>query len=194
MLSALETYRTAIRRIGQGTGPTPRGIGVTPRSHDGRPGAVPCWIMSHAKVSESMPAELGAFDLGHRRRGQPVQSLGAAGGAARHEDPGGRRRQAGVTDGGFISAAEIQALRERFLSDQPYRAVLTPEKSLYDIASTVFAAQQVMLAEHFRCVQPIIAYSNRTFYKDQIRPLARPEGVRAHRSAAGRRLVTDGLR
>jgi len=43
------------------------------------------------------------------------------------------------------------------------------------IASTVFAAQKVMLAEHFRCVHPIIAYSNRTFYKDQVRPLRVPK-------------------
>jgi very-short-patch-repair endonuclease len=38
----------------------------------------------------------------------------------------------------------------------------------------VFAAERVMLAEHFRCVQPIIAYSNKTFYKNQIRPLRVP--------------------
>ena len=35
---------------------------------------------------------------------------------------------------------------------------MTPEKSLYDLAARVFAAHQVMLREHFRCVQPIIAY------------------------------------
>ena len=77
--------------------------------------------------------------------------------------------------GGFISAAKIVSLRERFLADQPYGQDLTPEKSLYDIASTVFAAERVMLAEHFRCVQPIIAYSNKTFYKNQIRPLRVPK-------------------
>jgi hypothetical protein len=78
-------------------------------------------------------------------------------------------------NGGFISAAKIVSLRERFLADQPYGQDLTPEKSLYDIASTVFAAERVMLAEHFRCVQPIIAYSNKTFYKNQIRPLRVPK-------------------
>lgn len=52
---------------------------------------------------------------------------------------------------------------------------MTPEKSLYDLAARVFAAQQVMLREHFRCVPPIIAYSNRTFYKGGIRPLRIPK-------------------
>ena len=31
-----------------------------------------------------------------------------------------------------------------------------------------------MLREHFRCVPAIIAYSNRTFYKDNIQPLRIP--------------------
>lgn len=77
-------------------------------------------------------------------------------------------------DSGFTSAAKTQSLRARFLSDQPHEAVLTPTNSLYDIASTVFAAQKVMLREHFRCVQPIIAYSNRTFYDNFIQPLRVP--------------------
>ena len=52
---------------------------------------------------------------------------------------------------------------------------MTPEKSLYQLAARVFAAQQVMLREHFRCVPPIIAYSNRVFYKGGIRPLRIPK-------------------
>ena len=51
---------------------------------------------------------------------------------------------------------------------------MTPEKSLYDLAARVFAADQVMLREHFRCVPPIIAYSNHVFYQDQILPLRIP--------------------
>ena len=78
-------------------------------------------------------------------------------------------------DGGFISAVRIQELKDRFLADQPYAAVLTPEKSLYDIASTVFAAQKVMLREHFRCVPAIIEYSNKHFYKEFIQPLRIPK-------------------
>ena len=60
------------------------------------------------------------------------------------------------------------------MSKQPYAAEMTPEKSLYDLAARVFAATQIMLREHFRCVPPIIAYSNRTFYKGQIQPLRIP--------------------
>jgi len=50
-------------------------------------------------------------------------------------------------------------------------------ESLYDLAARVFAARQVMLREHFRCVPPIIAYSNRVFYKGAIQPLRIPKGT-----------------
>lgn len=64
VLSALKSYRVAIRKIGQGTGPN-----ATRYRRDAQKamlnaqGAIPCWVMSHAKVSESMPAQLGVFDL-----------------------------------------------------------------------------------------------------------------------------------
>jgi hypothetical protein len=60
------------------------------------------------------------------------------------------------------------------MADQPFKAEMMPEKSLYDLAARVFAADQAMLCEHFHCVPPIIAYSNRTFYQNQILPLRIP--------------------
>lgn len=176
VLSALESYRVAIRKIGQGTGPN-----ATRYRRDAQKamldaqGAIPCWVMSHAKVSESMPAQLGVFDLVivDEASQSDLWALPAILRGKKILVVGDDKQVS--PSGGFISAAKILALRERFLSDQPYGRDLTPEKSLYDIASTVFAAERVMLAEHFRCVQPIIAYSNKTFYKNQIRPLRVPK-------------------
>lgn len=176
VLSALESYRVAIRKIGQGTGPN-----ATRYRRDAQKamldaqGAIPCWVMSHAKVSESMPAQLGVFDLVivDEASQSDLWALPAILRGKKILVVGDDKQVS--PSGGFISAAKIVALRERFLSAQPYGQDLTPEKSLYDIASTVFAAERVMLAEHFRCVQPIIAYSNKTFYKNQIRPLRVPK-------------------
>ncbi len=176
VLSALESYRVAIRKIGQGTGPN-----ATRYRRDAQKamldaqGAIPCWVMSHAKVSESMPAQLGVFDLVivDEASQSDLWALPAILRGKKILVVGDDKQVS--PSGGFISAAKILALRERFLSDQPYGRDLTPEKSLYDIASTVFAAERVMLAEHFRCVQAIIAYSNKTFYKNQIRPLRVPK-------------------
>lgn len=176
VLAALETYRTAVRRIGKGTGPNAvRHRRDAQKAMWDAQGAVPCWVMSHAKVSETLPAQLGCFDLvivdeasqsdlwalPSILRGKKILVVGDD----KQVSP----------DGAFISAVRIQELKDRFLGDQPYAAVLTPEKSLYDIASTVFAADKVMLREHFRCVALIIAYSNRVFYDDFIQPLRIPK-------------------
>ncbi len=175
VLSALETYKTAIRRIGQGTG-----TNATRHRRDAQKamlnaqGAVPCWIMSHNKVSETLPATLGSFDLVvvDEASQSDLWALPAVLRGKKILVVGDDKQVS--PDGSFISATHIQSLRDRFLADQPYAAVLTPEKSLYDISSTVFAAQKVMLREHFRCVPAIIAYSNQ-FYDGFMQPLRIPK-------------------
>lgn len=173
-LSALEIYRAAVARIGKGTGSNAtRHRKDAQRAMYRAQGVVPCWVMSHAKVSETLPAELGAFDLVivdeasqsdlwallPVLRGKKILVVGDD----KQVSP----------DGGFISAEHVQEMRERYLFDQPFKEMFTPEKSLYDIAAAVFAAHKVMLREHFRCVPPIIAYSNR-FYDGSIQPLRIP--------------------
>ena len=140
--------------------------------HDAQ-GAVPCWVMSHSKVSETLPAVLGSFDLVVVDEASQ-SNLWALPAVLRGKQVlvVGDDKQVSP-DGGFISAGRIQALANRFLADQPHAASLTPEKSLYDMAATVFAANKVMLREHFRCVPPIIAYSNR-FYNNSMQPLRIP--------------------
>ncbi|MFC4933066.1 AAA domain-containing protein [Massilia sp. GCM10023247] len=175
VLSALETYRTAIRKFGKGTG-----VNAARYRRDAQQAmvdaqaAVPCWIMSHARVSETLPATLGAFDLVIVDEASQ-SDLWALPAVLRGKQilVVGDDKQVSP-EAGFVSGAKITELRRRFLAGQPFEAVLTADMSLYDIASTVFAASKVMLREHFRCVQPIIAYSNRVFYKDFIQPVRVP--------------------
>ena len=175
VLQALAGYATAIRRIGQGTGPN-----ATRYRRDAREamldaaGAVPCWIMSHARISESMPPDIGAFDLVivDEASQSDLWALPAILRGKKILVVGDDKQISPVS--GFIEAQMIQALRVRFLAEQPYGADMTPEKSLYDLAARVFAAGQVMLREHFRCAPPIIAYSNR-FYGGGIQPLRIPK-------------------
>ncbi|WP_156885715.1 AAA domain-containing protein [Massilia niastensis] len=176
VLAALETYRTAMRKFGKGTG-----VNAARYRRDAQKAmvdaqaAVPCWIMSHARVSESLPAELGAFDLVIVDEASQ-SDLWALPAVLRGKQilVVGDDKQVSP-EAGFVSAAKIAELRSRFLAGQPFEAVLTADMSLYDIASSVFAASKVMLREHFRCVQPIIAYSNRVFYKGFIQPLRIPK-------------------
>lgn len=176
VLQALAGYATAIRRIGQGTGPNAFRYRRDAQSAMLQAaGAVPCWIMSHTKISESMPPDIGAFDLVivDEASQSDLWALPAIVRGKKILVVGDDKQVS--PDGGFISSGKIQNLMTRFLSDQPYKEEMTPEKSLYDLASRVFAAQQVMLREHFRCVQPIISYSNRQFYSEAIQPLRIPK-------------------
>ena len=175
LLQALSGYATAIRRIGQGTGPN-----ATRYRRDAREamldaaGAVPCWIMSHARVSESMPAEIGEFDLVivDEASQSDLWALPAILRAKKILVVGDHKQVS--PDAGFIAAQRIQELKQRFLAEQPYRDEMTPEKSLYELAVRVYSAANIMLREHFRCVPAIIAYSNSAHYGGQIQPIRIP--------------------
>ncbi|QJE03457.1 AAA family ATPase [Massilia forsythiae] len=176
VLSALETYRVAMRKIGKGTGTNAgRYRRDAQKAMVDAQAAVPCWIMSHARVSETLPASLGAFDLVIVDEASQ-SDLWALPAILRGKQilVVGDDKQVSP-EAGFIAAAKIADLRRRFLAGQPFEPVLTADMSLYDIASSVFASSKVMLREHFRCVPPIIAYSNRVFYKNFIQPVRIPK-------------------
>jgi hypothetical protein len=122
-----------------------------------------------------MPADIGAFDLVivDEASQSDLWALPAIVRGAKILVVGDDKQVS--PDPGFIDSQRIVELKNRFLADQPYGMEMTPEKSLYELAARVFAAEQVMLREHFRCVPPIIAYSNRNFYKDAIAPLRIPK-------------------
>jgi len=195
VLHALAGYATAIRRIGQGTGPN-----AWRYRRDARQamldaaGAVPCWIMSHARISESMPADIGAFDLVivDEASQSNLWALPAILRGTKILVVGDDKQVS--PDGSFISAQSIQQLKARFLADQPYGTEMTPEKSLYDLAARVFAAWQVMLREHFRCVPAIIAYSNRVFYKGAIQCIRIPKATERIDPPLVDVYVPDGMR
>jgi very-short-patch-repair endonuclease len=195
VLQALAGYATAIRRIGQGTGPN-----ATRYRRDAREamldaaGAVPCWIMSHARISEAMPPDIGAFDLVivDEASQSDLWALPAILRGKKILVVGDDKQVS--PDGSFISGQKIQALKVRYLSGQPYGTEMTPEKSLYDLAARVFAAEQVMLREHFRCVSPIISYANRLFYKGGIQPLRIPKASERIEPPLVDIYVTNGFR
>ncbi len=200
ILSALTGYAIAVHRIGHGFGPN-----ATRYRREARQamfdaaGAVPCWIMNHSRISEAMPPEIGKFDLVivDEASQSDLWALPAILRGKKILVVGDDKQVS--PDGSFISAARVQELKDRFLYNQPYKEEKTPEKSLYDLASRVFAAHKVMLREHFRCVPPIIAYSNRTFYagpdgKGMIQPLRIPRASERIEPPLVDIYVADGTR
>ena len=133
---------------------------------------VPCWIMPHWRVSEALPAELGKFDLvivdeasqsdawavPAIVRGKKILIVG--------DD-----KQVGPKPS-FTRQEQIDQIQERLkIEDVPLdvRTCLDPKKSIYDLGELIFSGQTIRLREHFRCAEPIIEFSNKLCYDNEIK-------------------------
>ncbi|MEG3159460.1 AAA domain-containing protein [Sphingomonas sp. LB2R24] len=195
--AALAAYAQAMRKLGRGTGVRAGRYRADARAAaDRAKNALPCWIMPHYRVSESLPAELGLFDL--VIIDEASQSTVAALPAllrARQVLIVGDDRQVSP-DAGFREEARMNQLADRHLGGQvsDYRAALREEKSLYDLGTVVFAGGAILLKEHFRCVAPIIEYSKAQFYSHQLIPLRLPSASERLDPPLVDILVEDGFR
>ncbi|WP_319408749.1 AAA domain-containing protein [uncultured Desulfosarcina sp.] len=174
--AALRNYLTALQKIGKGTG-----IRSVRFREDARKAmkvanqAIPCWIMPHWRVSESLPPEIGSFDLviideasqsdayalPSLIRGQKILVVGDD----KQVSPSDVARK----------EADILYLRDKHLKALPYGHLFLPGSSIYDLCNTVFATDVIRLREHFRCVEPIIQFSNKQFYEGELRPIRIPK-------------------
>ena len=172
--AALQAYLTAIHGIGKGTGKRAFRYRRDARAAaDEAQLSVPCWIMPHHRVSESLPAQLGGFDLVviDEASQSDISALPVLLRARKILVVGDDKQVAPQTVS--IEEERINALMKRYLHDQVplYAAQMSPDRSIYDLAKVVFAHSGVMLKEHFRCVAPIIEYSKREFYHHELHPL-----------------------
>ncbi len=175
--AALQSYLNAIQRIGKGTGKRASRYRQDARYAASEAySAIPCWIMPHHRVSESLPAALGSFDLViiDESSQSDLSALPILLRAKKLLVVGDDRQVSPQAIG--MPEDRVQALMQRYLREQValYRAQLSPDRSLYDLARVVFADSSVMLREHFRCVAPIIEYARREFYNNEIYPLRLP--------------------
>lgn len=176
--AALEAYRSAIRKIGKGTG-----IRAGRYRQDARfaaeraNGAIPCWIMPHYRICESLPASFGCFDLVviDEASQSDLSALPAILRAKKVLVVGDDKQVS--PEGVGLEEEKIRNLMARFLTNQVgiYRPQMSPDRSIYDLFKVVFAKSAVMLREHFRCVSPIIEYSKREFYNHELQPLRLPK-------------------
>jgi very-short-patch-repair endonuclease/phosphopantetheinyl transferase (holo-ACP synthase) len=176
--AALQAYLNAIQKIGKGTGKRAVRYRQDARiaASQANP-AVPCWIMPHYRVSESLPAELGCFDLViiDEASQSDLSALPSLLRAKKVLIVGDDKQVS--PEGVGLEEEKIRSLMSRFLGNQveTYRPQMSPERSIYDLFKVVFARSAVMLKEHFRCVGPIIEYSKREFYNHELRPLRMPK-------------------
>ncbi|CAM4343030.1 hypothetical protein F901_02095 [Acinetobacter dispersus] len=171
ILVALQRYKIAVQKIGKNTGKNaPRYRKDAQEALKEATAAIPCWVMSHFQVSESMPAELGLFDLVivDEASQSSIDVLPVLMRAKKLLVVGDNKQVSPSNVG--LASAQIDVLRNRYLHGQPHAAFLTPDMSLYDMASSIYESS-VMLLEHFRCHPAIISYSNKNFYGNRIKPM-----------------------
>ncbi|NLE46282.1 MAG: DUF559 domain-containing protein [Chloroflexi bacterium] len=195
--SALQAYLNAIQKIGKGTGKRAVRYRQDAREAASQANpAVPCWIMPHYRVSESLPAELGCFDLViiDEASQSDLTALPSLLRAKKMLIVGDDKQVS--PEGVGLEEDKVRSLMNRFLGEQvaTYRPQLSPERSIYDLFKVVFAKSSVMLKEHFRCVGPIIEYSKREFYNHELRPLRMPKASERLDPPLVDVMVRDGYR
>lgn len=172
---ALEGYLTSVQRMGAGTGIRAiRHRGNARKAMARAYRAVPCWVLPQWRVSETLPAELGLFDLVvvDEASQSDIWALPALMRGSKLLVVGDHKQVSPSVVG--MAEQKIVDIQNRFLADQAHGAYMTPDSSIYDLARVIFAGNSVMLKEHFRCAPAIIEYSNREFYLGEIRPLRVP--------------------
>lgn len=173
---ALQAYLNSVQAMGAGTGVRAVRHRKTAREAMTRAyKAVPCWVLPQWRVSETIPAEIGLFDLVviDEASQSDIWALPALLRGRKVLVVGDHKQVSPSAIG--IPETKINELTSRFLGNQPFGSEMTPDKSIYDLARVVFAGNQIMLKEHFRCVPAIIEFSNREFYQGDIRPLRVPK-------------------
>jgi very-short-patch-repair endonuclease len=195
--AALQAYLNAIQRIGKGTGKRAARYRQDARNAAAEANAaVPCWIMPHYRVSETLPARLGCFDLVviDEASQSDLTALPAMFRGRKLLIVGDDKQVS--PEGVGLEEERIKALMQRHLAEQVpvYRAQMSPDRSIYDLAKVVFARSGVMLKEHFRCVAPIIEYSKREFYQHELQPLRLPPAPQRLDPPLIDVLVQDGAR
>ena len=173
---ALQAYLNAVQAMGAGTGV--RAVRHRKSARDAMVRAyqaVPCWVLPQWRVSETIPPDVGLFDLVviDEASQSDIWALPALLRGKKVLVVGDHKQ---VSPSAVGTAEEkIKELVNRFLGNQPHGSEMTPDKSIYDLARVVFAGNSVMLKEHFRCVPAIIEFSNRVFYQGDIQPLRVPK-------------------
>ena len=197
VLQALGAYAVAVGRIGRGTGKSANRYRKAARqAADAVKGALPCWIMPHSRVSESLPAEFGIFDLVivDEASQSTLSSLPALFRAKQILVVGDDKQVS--PDNVGLNQEQANARAARYLAGQVPLFVepMRQESSLYDLASVIFGADRFMLREHFRCAAPIIEFSKRQFYRNELCPLRVSKASERLDPVLSDVLVLDGYR
>ena len=192
---ALNSYVRAVTRYGKTGGKfAQRWLAEIRTALDESKNAIPVWIMPTAQALRSFrpeadpPFDVLVIDEASQIGLEALPLLALA----KKTIVVGDDKQTSPEHVGLDRQQVFDLLDEHLAMIPKYRTLFDPDNSLYDIAFQKFPGV-VMLTEHFRCLPPIIAFSNAHAYNHRIIPL-RDQPPRPGWQALGTVRVPDGYR
>ena len=168
--SALHGWKLLMRQVGKGTGArAPRLLAEARKLMPVCQTAVPVWIMPIHRVVENFDPSHNKFDVViiDEASQADVMALTALYLGKQIIVVGDDEQVSPEAVGQRMD--EVQRLIDTMLIEIPNASLYSGQTSIYDLAKTSF--KLVQLREHFRCVSPIIQFSNYLSYKGEIKPL-----------------------
>ena len=134
---------------------------------------IPCWILTTSQISDYLPQEC-LFDLVICDESSQSEVVSVIPGMMRGKQwlVVGDTKQVSPTDC-FVAEGQIESLRAS-LPSSPFSDSFLPGQSFFDLCAQAFPRGRVVLSEHFRCAEEIIAFSNEQFYDGRLVPLRLP--------------------
>ncbi len=176
--NALMGWKLLMRKVGKGTGiRAPQLLAEARELMPQCQTAVPVWIMPISRVVESFRPDSNQFDVViiDEASQADVMALTALFLGKQVVVVGDDQQVS--PDAVGQKQDEVQKIIETHLMGIPNAALYDGQTSIYDLAATSFSGK-TQLREHFRCVEPIIQFSNALSYKGIILPLRDSSAVK----------------
>ncbi len=159
-IQAIEGWHGLMRRIGMGTGKrAPKLLAEARKLMPVCQTAVPVWIMPLSKVVENFDPSINRFDVViiDEASQADIMAMNAIYLAKQVIIVGDDEQVSPSAVGQNLD--QVQALIDTYLDDIPNAQLYDGQFSIYDLAKTS-GFKPVTLTEHFRCLSPIIRFSN----------------------------------
>lgn len=167
---ALQGWKALMKKVGKGKGKrAPRLLAAARQLMPVCQTAVPVWIMPLSRVVENFDPRRNRFDVViiDEASQADVIALTAIYMGSQVVVVGDHEQVSPMAVGQNLD--EIQHLIDEYLKGIPNKELYDGKFSVYELAQTTF--EPVCLREHFRCVSPIIQFSNSLSYSGKIKPL-----------------------
>lgn len=174
---ALQGWKMLMKRVGKGTGMrVPQQKAAARRLIPTCQTAIPVWIMPLSRVMESFDPRRNGFDVViiDEASQADVTALAAIYMGRQVIVVGDHQQVSPEAVGQKLD--DVQHLIDEHLQNIPNAALYDGKFSIYELAQTSF--EPICLREHFRCVSPIIQFSNQLSYDGKIKPLRDASEVR----------------